>query len=137
MIYWCSGNQLWFTETTHYHGVQNITFKHNVSALFRTLYCKISTVKQLSEIIYLMMDLYGQNIFSRGISSTCGLETEITAWGICRTDHVIPLYPQKLAPSSPTSGGRSVGIVRSWTKATESVSQSFPALVWSCGNLAH
>jgi hypothetical protein len=30
-----------------------------------------------------------------------------------------PLYPQKLALTSPTSGGRSVSIVRSWTKATE------------------
>jgi hypothetical protein len=27
------------------------------------------------------------------------------------------LYPQKLAPSSSTSGGRSVGIVRQWTQA--------------------
>ena len=34
-------------------------------------------------------------------------------------DHVTPLYPQKLALTSPTSGGRSVGIVRSRTKATE------------------
>ena len=33
-------------------------------------------------------------------------------------DHVTPLYPQKLALTSPT-GGRSVGIVRSRTKATE------------------
>ena len=30
-----------------------------------------------------------------------------------------PLYPQKLALPSPTGGGRSVGIVRSRTKATE------------------
>ena len=30
-----------------------------------------------------------------------------------------PLYPQKLALTSPTGGGRSVGIVRSLTKATE------------------
>jgi hypothetical protein len=30
-----------------------------------------------------------------------------------------PLYPQKLALTSPTSGGRSVSIVRSRTKATE------------------
>jgi len=30
------------------------------------------------------------------------------------------LYPQKLALTSPTGGGRSVGIVRSRTKATES-----------------
>jgi hypothetical protein len=29
------------------------------------------------------------------------------------------LYPHKLAPTSPTSGGRSVGIVRSRTQATE------------------
>jgi hypothetical protein len=28
-------------------------------------------------------------------------------------------YPQKLALTSLTSGGRSVGIVRSWTQATE------------------
>jgi hypothetical protein len=30
-------------------------------------------------------------------------------------------YPQKLALTSPTSGGRSVGIVRSWTEAMEFV----------------
>ena len=29
------------------------------------------------------------------------------------------LYPQKLAPTSPTGGSRSVGIVRSRTKDTE------------------
>jgi hypothetical protein len=29
------------------------------------------------------------------------------------------LYPQKLVLTSPTSGGRSVGIVHSWTQATE------------------
>jgi len=34
-------------------------------------------------------------------------------------DHVTPLYPQKLALTSPTGGGRSVGIVRSRTKAAE------------------
>ena len=36
-------------------------------------------------------------------------------------DHVTPLYPQKLALTSPTGGGRSVGIVRVQTKATEFV----------------
>jgi hypothetical protein len=36
------------------------------------------------------------------------------------TNHATPLYPQKLALTS-TSGGRSVGIVRSRTKATELV----------------
>ena len=34
-------------------------------------------------------------------------------------DHVTPLYPQNLALTSPTGGGRSVGIVRVRTKATE------------------
>ena len=34
-------------------------------------------------------------------------------------DHATPLYPQNLAVTSPTGGGRSVGIVRSRTKATE------------------
>ena len=34
-------------------------------------------------------------------------------------DHVTPLYQQKLALTSPTGGGRSVGIVRVRTKATE------------------
>jgi hypothetical protein len=29
------------------------------------------------------------------------------------------LNPQKLALTSPTRGGRSVGVVRLWTKATE------------------
>ena len=39
--------------------------------------------------------------------------------GIRFTDHVTPLYPQKLALTSPTGGGRSAGIVRSRTKATK------------------
>jgi len=34
-------------------------------------------------------------------------------------DHVTPLYPQKLALTSPTGGSRSVGIVRVRTKAME------------------
>ena len=47
-------------------------------------------------------------------------KTEIkTAVGYRCADHVTPLYPQKLALTSPTGGGRSVGIVRSRTKATE------------------
>jgi len=45
-------------------------------------------------------------------------------------DHVTPLYPQKLALTSPTGGGRSVGIVRVRTKATEfSFSAAFTAEV--------
>jgi hypothetical protein len=41
------------------------------------------------------------------------------AVGICHADYATPLYPQKLALSSPTSGGRSVGIVRSRIQPTE------------------
>jgi hypothetical protein len=44
---------------------------------------------------------------------------ENTAVGDPRTDHVTPLYLQKLALTSQTSGGCSVGIVRSRTQATE------------------
>jgi hypothetical protein len=44
-------------------------------------------------------------------------------WEYGRTDSShsprVSLYPQKLAITSPTSGGRSVGIVRSRTQATE------------------
>ena len=43
----------------------------------------------------------------------------LTAVGARCADHATPLYPQKLALTSPTGGGRSVGIVRSRTKATE------------------
>ena len=49
-----------------------------------------------------------------------GLEKQrLTAVGTRCADHVTPLYPQKLALTPPTGGGRSVGIVRSRTKATE------------------
>jgi len=43
----------------------------------------------------------------------------LTAVGTRCADPVTPLYPQKLALTSPTGGGRSVGIVRVRTKATE------------------
>jgi len=39
---------------------------------------------------------------------------------------VTPLYPQKLALTSPTGGGRSVGIVRVRTKAKEFSSYKLP-----------
>jgi len=49
-----------------------------------------------------------------------GLEKQrLTAVGTRCADHVTPLYPQKLALTSPTSGGRSVSIVRVRTKATD------------------
>jgi len=43
----------------------------------------------------------------------------LTAVGTRSVDHVTLLYPQKLALTSPTGGGRSVGIVCVRTKAKE------------------
>jgi len=43
----------------------------------------------------------------------------LTDVGTRYADHVTPLYSQKLALTSPTGGGRSVGIVRVRTKAKE------------------
>jgi hypothetical protein len=54
-------------------------------------------------------------------SSGSGLETENTAVGIRHADHVAPSIRKKLELTSPTSGGRSVGIVRWRTEATEFV----------------
>jgi hypothetical protein len=52
-------------------------------------------------------------------SSGSGLENRESVVEIRRADHETPLYPQKLALISLTSGGRSVGIVRSRTEAME------------------
>jgi hypothetical protein len=41
-----------------------------------------------------------------------------TTVGIRHADHVAPSIRKKLALTSLTSGGRSVGIVRLWTEAT-------------------
>jgi hypothetical protein len=46
-------------------------------------------------------------------------KAENTAVGIRRADHATPLYPQKPALTSLTSGGRSAGIVRLRTQAKE------------------
>jgi hypothetical protein len=48
-------------------------------------------------------------------------KTENTAVGIRHTDHVALFILRKLALTSPTSGGRSVSIVRSRTQTMEFV----------------
>jgi len=57
----------------------------------------------------------------------------LTAVGIRFADHVTPLYPQNLALTSPTGGGRSVGKFLSRTKATEIwfIAVSLLFLSWS------
>ena len=52
-------------------------------------------------------------------------------------DHVTPLYPQRLALTSPTGGGRSVGIVRSRTKATEVFSFRSVSSWFYCKEIRH
>jgi hypothetical protein len=49
-------------------------------------------------------------------NSGSGLENRLTAVGTRYADHALSLYPQKLALISPTSSGRSVGIVPIRTK---------------------
>jgi hypothetical protein len=51
------------------------------------------------------------------------LKSYNTAVRICHADHMAPSIRKKLALTSPTSDGRSVGIVRLRTKATEYVSK--------------
>jgi hypothetical protein len=58
-------------------------------------------------------------------------EIEITAVGIRLADHATPLYSQKLALASPTSGFRSVGIVLLRAEVKE-VSFSFSFSLLRC-----
>jgi len=57
----------------------------------------------------------------------------LTAVGTRCANHVTPLYPQKLALNSPTGSGRSVGMVRPRTKATE-FSLVLEFSLWCLGN---
>jgi restriction endonuclease S subunit len=56
-------------------------------------------------------------------------KTENTAVGIHHADLVAPSIRKKLTITSPTSSGRSVGVVRSRTQATEF---SFSYIVFGC-----
>jgi hypothetical protein len=75
--------------------------------------CVLSATEQLSWVAT------GQPCAWSYPGMSLDLKAEITAVGIRWADHATHFYPQKLALSSPTSGGRSVGIVRSQNKATE------------------
>jgi hypothetical protein len=55
-------------------------------------------------------------------------KTENTAVGISHADHVASSIRKKLAITLPTSGGRSVGIVRSRTQAMEFIFEALSCL---------
>jgi hypothetical protein len=59
-----------------------------------------------------------EEILDRKVAASV-YKTENTAIGIRHADHVAPSIRKKLAITSPTSGGRSVGIVRSQTQTME------------------
>jgi hypothetical protein len=59
-----------------------------------------------------------EELFDRKVAAPA-YKSENTALGIRHADHVAHSNPQKLAITSSTSGGRSVGIVRSWTQTME------------------
>jgi hypothetical protein len=65
----------------------------------------------LLSVVSTVEELLGRN------SSVFGLENENSAARILRADHATPFICKRLAPTSPTTGDRSVGIVRSRTKA--------------------
>ena len=57
--------------------------------------------------------------FNEKCSGSRSRKQRLTAVGTRCADQLTPLYPQKLALTSPNGGGRSVGIVPVRTKVTE------------------
>jgi hypothetical protein len=60
-----------------------------------------------------------EELHERKSSGTGSRKPRLTAEGNHCADHVTPSISKKLALTSPTSGGRSAGIVRLRAKATE------------------
>jgi hypothetical protein len=60
-----------------------------------------------------------EELLDRKVAAPVYKKTEYTAAGIRHADHVAPSIRKKLAITSATRGGRSVGIVRSRTQTME------------------
>jgi hypothetical protein len=73
-----------------------------------------------------------EELLEQKSSGSRSRKQRLTAVGTRCADRVTPLYPQKLALTSPTGGGHSVGIVRSWTKDTEFSLVYVFLLLWLC-----
>ena len=95
------------------HGVENLLF-----SLDMNFSCSLYMIYRLKKGLC-APDYY--NTASGVQRHLITLYIRLTAVGTRCADHVTPLYPQKLALTSPTGGGRSVGIVRVRIKATEFV----------------
>ena len=93
--------------------------------------CRSPTKRTLGQVQFNLllqcMYLFGTWVFNDSTSSALIIQFQrlrsrkqrLTTVGIRCANHVTPLYPEKLALTSPTGGGRSVGIVRLRSKATE------------------
>jgi hypothetical protein len=68
-----------------------------------------------TEFVFVFLFVCSREVPCASVLVKSGLENR----DYCCTDHATTLYPQSLVLTSPTSCGRSVGIVRSQTKATE------------------
>jgi hypothetical protein len=73
----------------------------------------MNNAQNCDSYVYKFLDIITRNISSSGLE-------KLTAVGIRCAEDATPTYRQNLALTSPTSGGRSVGTVRSRTQATES-----------------
>jgi hypothetical protein len=114
--------KLSWKEYTFYHGSRweteprlTVLAKTSSNVLLHYSTSCIITKRGPLSLVSTIEELLGRK------SSCCGLEN----LQYCRRDPMCwsrkTLYPQKLALTSPTSGGRSVGIIRSRTRTTEFV----------------